>query len=134
MADIYAIKVLGTGSKGLFATPRWLESGDVEAHDGLGSADLTDDASKAKQFEDPGSAFKFWRQQSVKRPIRSDGQPNRPLTAFTVEILKLILCKSCGHEKQDHFDYDLGAHCTECDWTQMEEHSFVPMNSGTLEL
>jgi hypothetical protein len=31
-------------------------------------------------------AVELWRQVSQREPLRADGRPNRPLTAFTVEI------------------------------------------------
>jgi hypothetical protein len=40
--------------------------------------------SAAKHFPDPAAAHAFWRQQ---QGMRADGLPNRPLTAWTVEIL-----------------------------------------------
>lgn len=51
----------------------------------------TKDPSKAMQFADQLAAWECWRQLSGKQPIREDGHPNRPLTAFTVEMLSLEL-------------------------------------------
>lgn len=31
-------------------------------------------------------ATELWKRQCVRDPVRPDGRPNRPLTAFTVEI------------------------------------------------
>lgn len=69
--------------------PRWLRTADVEAHDGRGDVTFTLLAHEALAFPDQVAAFEFWRQQSTARPLRPDGQPNRPLTAFTVSIEEL---------------------------------------------
>ena len=66
--------------------PTYLLTCDVEAYDGMGKVDTTEDRSKAMRFDDPGAAMTYWRRQSIVRPYRDDGKPNRPLTAFTIEI------------------------------------------------
>lgn len=43
----------------------------------------TDDPSKARQFSSAADAMEYWRRSYGLRP---DGKPNRPLTAYTVEI------------------------------------------------
>jgi hypothetical protein len=64
----------------------WLKSYDPEAHDGRGDATWTNDPAQAQQFASAMEAHRFWRQPSRTRPRRADGQPNRPLTAFSVSI------------------------------------------------
>jgi len=54
---------------------------------GVGAVETTPDKSKAMMFRDAGLAHEFWRTQSKLKPFREDGYPNRPLTAFTVELL-----------------------------------------------
>lgn len=44
------------------------------------------DRNDAKHFDTPIEAFEYWRQSFGNRP---DGQPNRPLTAFTVTVAPL---------------------------------------------
>jgi hypothetical protein len=44
------------------------------------------DMAQALQFADPGALLECWRQTNGTRP---DGKPNRPLTAYTVEIVRL---------------------------------------------
>jgi hypothetical protein len=46
----------------------------------------TTDRQEARVFADANEALEFWRQVSEKDPIQSDGEPNRPLTIFTVSI------------------------------------------------
>ena len=68
---------------------QWLVSSDPDAFRGRGDMELTHDPSKAKRFVDAKAALQYWRRESTVQPYRSDGKPNRPLTAFTVEIKPL---------------------------------------------
>ncbi len=43
----------------------------------------TPDITKARQFENASEALNYWRQDFG---LREDAQPNRPLTAFSVEV------------------------------------------------
>jgi hypothetical protein len=36
------------------------------------------------RFADLAAAVACWKRQSTVRPLRPDGKPNRPLTAFTI--------------------------------------------------
>ncbi len=45
----------------------------------------TPDIEQATKFEGV-DAFVLWRTPDPRAPVRDDGKPNRPLTAFTVEI------------------------------------------------
>lgn len=65
----------------------YVESYDAEAYDGRGDVATTPDVEKARVFASPAEAMEAWRTVPKARPLRADGQPNRPLTAFTVEIL-----------------------------------------------
>ena len=64
----------------------FLQSCDFEAHGGRGHVEFTKDPAKAMQFNSNPEAFDYWRTTSKTNPVRPDGQPNRPLTAYTVEI------------------------------------------------
>lgn len=68
---------------------RYLMDFDVGAHTGRGPIPTTDQLAKAKHFADPGEALEFWKTQSRVRPLRPDRLPNRPLTAYTVEIVEV---------------------------------------------
>lgn len=68
---------------------QFVKSMDVDAYNGRGLVDYTEDASRAKQFETFEAAFAFWQTQSTVRPLRRDGKPNRPLTATTCAIEKI---------------------------------------------
>jgi ribosome modulation factor len=47
------------------------------------------DITKAIQFEDAGALLECWRKANGTRP---DGKPNRPLTAYTVESVRVDPC------------------------------------------
>jgi hypothetical protein len=64
----------------------YLVSADVDAHGGLGQVAWSRNPAKAKSFASTAEAFEFWRSQSTVRPLREDGKPNRPMTAFSVQI------------------------------------------------
>ena len=40
----------------------------------------------ARRFTDFGEAHRVWTRTCRRDPVRPDGKPNRPLTAFTVSI------------------------------------------------
>ncbi len=48
-----------------------------------GTLVTTPDVARAKRFENPAAALKYYRQAHGRRP---DGEPNRPLTAWTANI------------------------------------------------
>ncbi|MFL5302733.1 MAG: hypothetical protein ACJ79R_20575 [Anaeromyxobacteraceae bacterium] len=68
---------------------QYLARFDPEAHGGDGYVEGTKDPSRALRFESWEAAFHCWQRQSVSKPLRGDGKPNRPLSAFTVEIVRL---------------------------------------------
>jgi hypothetical protein len=65
-------------------TGAWLVAYNPDAHDGRGTAEWSRDPARAMRFVDAAAAFECWVLQSTVRPLRPDGQPNRPLTAYTV--------------------------------------------------
>lgn len=65
---------------------QYLKSYDPEAHLGKGWAIWTSDVEEAMTWPLQALAWECWRQVPKARRIRPDGRPNRPLTAFTVEI------------------------------------------------
>lgn len=70
-------------------TGRYLMDFDVGAHNGRDPIPTTAAIEKAKHFPDASEALGFWRTQSRVRPLRPDGKPNRPLTAYTIEVVRL---------------------------------------------
>jgi len=90
-----AIKILGAQTfGGTMTTPetgKFLKDFDVGAHDGRVEhfpIPTTDKIEEARHFENAGEALLFWSTQSRVKPRRPDGKPNRPLTAFTVEVVQ----------------------------------------------
>jgi hypothetical protein len=65
----------------------YIQRYDVGASDGRDSVLTTLDINQAAHFADAAEALEFWRTQSRTVPFRDDGEPNRPLTAFTVEMV-----------------------------------------------
>ena len=69
---------------------QYLEWYDPERHSSQELAGFTLDPSRARRFEDAGAAFTEWRRVRMREGgLRPDGQPDRPLTAFTVEVTKI---------------------------------------------
>lgn len=63
----------------------WLAVYDPDAYDGAGDVQGTHDAADAKRFPDLAAALEEWKRPSTTHPLRRDGKPNRPLSAFTVQ-------------------------------------------------
>ena len=74
-----------------FWAGQYLMRFDVAAHDGRVQTPIPvwPDTSEAAVFDDVEAALEYWRTPSTVVPLRGDGMPNRPLTAFTVEIISL---------------------------------------------
>lgn len=64
----------------------WLKSYDPDGNHGAGAIIGTEHRAEAMRFPDMAAAMAFWRKPSSARPMRLDGLPNRPLTAFTIEV------------------------------------------------
>ena len=63
----------------------YLEAFDVDAAGGRGFSALTADPAKAITWPDMADVLAAWKTQSTVLPLRPDGKPNRPLTAYTIE-------------------------------------------------
>jgi hypothetical protein len=66
---------------------QYLESFDPDAYGGRGYVTWTPELSKAMRFASVAEAFDMRKCQSAVRPLRPDGKPNRPLTAYIVEFV-----------------------------------------------
>lgn len=73
---------------------RYIQSMDFEFGMGRGLLTTTPSVEKAMKFSSASAAHEFWKTQSKIRPRRPDGHPNRPLTAYHVEILPI---SEAGH-------------------------------------
>jgi len=65
---------------------KWVSYYDPDAAYGRGLVLGTWEPRAALAFPSQARAMALWRSQSVARPTRPDGQPNRPLTAYTVSV------------------------------------------------
>jgi hypothetical protein len=70
-------------------TYRWLLRFDPDAFGGRGWIECTDDPAQAMRFEDVEAVITCWKTQSRAVPLRDDGRPNRPLTAYTIQPTRL---------------------------------------------
>ncbi len=70
-------------------TGQYIKFFDVARHNGKDPFPMTDDVTQAAQWDDASTALAFWKTQSIVRPFRPDGKPNRPLTALSVELHKI---------------------------------------------
>lgn len=66
-------------------TECYLKSFDIEWQ-GIGKAELTLNPDEAILWDSFTEALDDWRRQSDFHPFRADGHPNRPLTAYTIEL------------------------------------------------
>jgi hypothetical protein len=79
-----AVALTIAASKNEVQMGAYLEWSDPDANRGMGEERWTNDLAKAKRFADFTEAMECWRAQSTVRPLRPDGKPNRPLTAYSV--------------------------------------------------
>jgi len=68
----------------------FLQAFDADYHNGGGMIWWTDEPTKALTFKTQGEAIEVWQMQSIVKPRRSDGKPNKPFTSCTVEITQKI--------------------------------------------
>lgn len=64
----------------------------IDGHDRLGVDIIahivtSPNVEEAKQFDTIGDAIWYARQIDARHPMRPDGRPNRPLTAFNMEFI-----------------------------------------------
>lgn len=63
---------------------QYLAWSDPDAKNGYGDDRWTDDLGNAKKFATFEAAMLCWKAQSTIRPMRNDGKPNQPMTAYSV--------------------------------------------------
>lgn len=66
----------------------FVRSFDHEAHDGRGSGEFTRYVHLAMKFDTIEDALKFYRRIPKCKPLRDDGNPNRPLTCMHAEVTR----------------------------------------------
>lgn len=65
----------------------YVKAFDPEFMNGVGGIDLTDDIKQALRFKSFSAALECWKMQSETKPLREDGRPNRPMTAYSAQIV-----------------------------------------------
>lgn len=85
---MFVMKILGpaNGSR-LLKKHTYLKYYNVDADKGRGRVDTTHDLKEAKKFASRAEAITLWQMVSSVKPTRPDGKANRPLTAYTIEIV-----------------------------------------------
>jgi hypothetical protein len=77
-------------------TTRYLRAFYPDRHGGRGEIFFTDDPAEARKFDSFTAVMECWKTQSKVRPLRLDGRPNRPLTAFTIQPERLNASRAKG--------------------------------------
>lgn len=82
----------------VIAPPEWLYAFDPDGGDWnvaypTGHMESGVDSNKAMRFDTRAEAIALWKKTSTRTPLRPDGKPNRPLSAFTVEIVEIPTTK-----------------------------------------
>jgi hypothetical protein len=77
-------QVLKDDAPGQTPEDMYLQGFDPNYADGRGMAYWTQTKADAVVFFDVAALFAMWQAVPTRRPLREDGQPNRPLTAFHV--------------------------------------------------
>ena len=88
MSAIILIHGLATGERSPH-DGRYVAEYTPDGHKGVGRLLSTADILEAKRYADAVEAMGAWKAVSNTHPIRLDGKPNRPLSAYTVEVLNL---------------------------------------------
>lgn len=84
------IQCLGLADGRLVHVGDFLRSWDPEGNEGRGSFLWTNDPELAIWFPSAKEALEEWSTQSTTVPLRPDGQPNKPMTMFSVAIVPLL--------------------------------------------
>ena len=83
---IRAVRLEGRQEYGINPAGLWLSSYDPEFAEGRGLCDWTDDPTAAARFPSMQAAMACYQVRCRRKPTRPDGQPNKPLTAYSVTI------------------------------------------------
>jgi hypothetical protein len=90
IASVDKLEVLAAIRSGGKTLPSaYLRSFDPDGWGGRGDIRVTQDIAKAKPFASIEELFAEWKRPSTIVPLRDDGKPNRPLTAYTMQPIDL---------------------------------------------
>ena len=67
----------------------YLKFYNPDAFGGRGDSEWTAKKEEALVFATNLEALETWRKTSTVMPIRPDGEPNRPLTAYDISVVKV---------------------------------------------
>lgn len=56
----------------------------ADGFEGRGQLNVTPDIKRAKLYPDIRAVLEEWKRVSATHPVRLDGKPNRPLSAYTI--------------------------------------------------
>jgi hypothetical protein len=59
----------------------------ADGFEGCGYLKVTADIREAKQYPGIKDVLEEWKRVSTTHPVRLDGKPNRPLSAFTISTV-----------------------------------------------
>lgn len=98
MSDCVLINCVGVGATfgGDWPVGAYLAAYDPEANGGWGDAAWTADPAEALVFPGMEAAHECYRAVPVSRPVRPDGKPNRPLTIFAIEFVRVTAQGTTG--------------------------------------
>lgn len=83
----YVIRCVGWASgKSSQHDGKLLRSYNPEFGSGRGLAMWTANPDLAMKFDDQAEAFALWLTVPTSAPLRADGKPNKPLTAFSIMV------------------------------------------------
>lgn len=80
------VALLEALTKGGIEHGEYLQWSDPDANNGMGDDRWTKNIKRAKKFATFADAAACWKAQSTVKPLRPDGKPNRPMTAWSVTI------------------------------------------------
>ena len=88
MPVIIRILELATGER-TDAEGQFVQEYTPDGNDGRGDLLLTGNAGQAKRYPNAVAALRDWKRVSETHPVRLDGKPNRPMTAFTIRTVNV---------------------------------------------
>lgn len=97
---MYVIRSIGLADGRPMHNGEFLSFWDPDGNNGRGLFVWTPDPNKAAKYTTKAQVVEEYLLPSLSVPLRPDGEPNRPLTAFSIEVVPLleVLEVRDGHE------------------------------------
>jgi hypothetical protein len=90
MAYVITLQQLADGSRdehcGRYRAGYNPDGAPLSNRTGGGLIRTTGSPARAQRFESPAAAYLVYQQVSRRVPLRPDGRPNRPLTAYSIAV------------------------------------------------